>query len=82
MLGAVRASPLGFLPSGWLLDCMLGFIHYQSLTYQIAPFLFSGLAVRVLGYPYSLTSFGLCVGSFERLGNVYGYEGLALFPSI
>jgi hypothetical protein len=35
-------------------------------------------SVRVSGQPYSLTSFGLSVGSFERLGNVYGCEGLAL----
>jgi len=41
--------------------------------------LYSPQSVRVLGQPYSLTSFGLCAGFFERLGNVYGCEGAALF---
>lgn len=35
-------------------------------------------SVRVLGQPYSLTSFGLSGWLFERLNNVYGYEGSAI----
>jgi hypothetical protein len=41
--------------------------------------LYSPQFVRAFGQPYSLTSFGLCVGSFERLGNVYGFEGVAYY---
>jgi hypothetical protein len=38
--------------------------------------LYSPQSVRAVGQPYSLTSFGLWGGIFERLGNVYGCEGL------
>jgi len=38
--------------------------------------LYSPQSVRAFGQLYSLTSFGLSDGSFERLGNVYGCEGL------
>ena len=36
--------------------------------------LYSPQSVRVIGQTYSLTSFGLWVGSSERLGNVYVCE--------
>ena len=36
------------------------------------------LSVHAFGQPYSLTSFGLYADFFDRLGNVYGCEGLYL----
>ena len=42
-----------------------------------STFLFLGRqSLSAFGQAYSLTSFGLSDGSFERLGNVYGFEGL------
>ncbi len=56
-------------------------LYSFSITYvhSVQLFLFyqGRQSSRAFGQPYSLTSFGLCSGSFERLGNVYGCEGLA-----
>jgi len=46
-------------------------MQYERVLYARAFFL------SALGQPYSLTSFGSGGGLFERLGNVYGCEGLA-----
>jgi len=65
-----------------MLLCFYTLRCYRLVLILLSHFFFQFathfLSVRGLGQAYLLTSFGLCGWLFERLGNVYDCEALAI----